>query len=93
MTDRMTPMVPAEAHHGIGQRISAAARGRPDARCRWTEAIGQLLIAGVTSEIGTDDFEHHYRKGDKPRRTRLDTAYGLSFRGCQSIACMKPFGT
>ena len=63
--------------------------GWKDAKCAGlihdlTEAVGQILMAGVTSEIGNDDFKHHYRNGDKPRRVRLDTAYGLSFRSCLS---------
>jgi hypothetical protein len=43
--------------------------------------VDQLMEA-VTFALDTATYAAEYQKGDKPRKLRLDTAYGLCFREC-----------
>lgn len=44
-------------------------------------AVGNLLMEGVTMRLSNPEFHRDYRS-DAPKKVRLDTAYGLAFRGC-----------
>lgn len=43
---------------------------------------GRGLTDGAVVTLSNADYETYYRAGDKPRRARLDTKYGLCFRLC-----------
>jgi hypothetical protein len=42
------------------------------------------LMEAVTFVVSNSDYEKYYQGGETPRKIRLDTRYGLSFRSCLS---------
>jgi hypothetical protein len=61
-------------------------KGWSDEKCRalfseFHEA-GANLMEAANSILTNADFAKEYRGGDRPRKLRLDTAYGLCFRNC-----------
>jgi len=57
----------------------------PNFRQRYTyhaDLTGNGLIHGAVLSVRNTEYDAYYRNGDGPRKLRLDTCYGLSFRLC-----------